>query len=110
MSLRSNYPVSRLRSGIRSIHRERIFAAVLLLAFAVGIVAFIKTPLFGSWDFRNNLWGPAYLLVHGQSPYHISTLFENSNALWFPMAIGLFFPFGWLTQSEASNLWLLGNI
>jgi hypothetical protein len=70
----------------------------------------IFTVKFLNWDFRNNLWGPAYLLWHRASAYNISSLFPDSNAIWFPQVIGLFFPFGLLSQYPASNIWLLLNL
>ncbi|MBI1800340.1 MAG: DUF2029 domain-containing protein, partial [Chloroflexi bacterium] len=82
----------------------------LLLITGLGIVVFIKMPFLTAWDFRNNLWGPAYLLLHGRSPYDIAALFQCCNAVWFPMIIGLLFPLGWLAQSEATNLWLIANL
>jgi hypothetical protein len=69
-----------------------------------------RAALFTSWDFRNNLWGPAYLLVNGQSPYRVDTLFELGIAVWMPAAIGLFFPLGWLPYQQAVNLWFVLNI
>jgi hypothetical protein len=71
---------------------------------------FIYTSRSTGWDFRNNLWAPAYLLIHGKSPYRISVLFDNSNAVWFPQIIGLFFPLGLLSEHQASNLWLIINV
>jgi len=71
------------------------------------LVLFIDmTP---SWDFRNNLWAPSYLMIHGQSPYNIDLLFSNSNAVWMPMIIGIFFPLGLMPLQQASNLWLVIN-
>lgn len=83
------------------------FAIILALTLAGW---FIYTYKFTSWDFRNNLWAPAYLLIHGKSPYHISVLFDNSNAIWFPQIIGALFPLGLLSQYQASNLWLIINV
>lgn len=85
-----------------------LLAALVLLIPLAWFVA--RGSLFTSWDFRNNLWGPAYLLVHGQSPYRVDTLFELGNAVWMPAAIGLFFPLGWLPYQQAVNLWLVLNI
>ncbi|MFO7681589.1 MAG: glycosyltransferase family 87 protein [Chloroflexota bacterium] len=63
-----------------------------------------------SWDFRNNLWSPATLLVSGKSPYAIQTISPDGNAVWFPVAIGAFLPLGWLSLSYASVIWLFLNI
>ena len=56
-------------------------------------------------DFYNELWGPAYLLTHGQSPYDTTSLNTNLPAAWFPMAIGFFFPLGWLSEQNAQLIW-----
>jgi hypothetical protein len=89
---------------------KEAFGVVIVLIVSLGVVWFVATQRFTSWDFRNNLWRPAYLLVHGQSPYRISVLSQDSNAVWFPMVIGLLFPLGWMTQHLATNLWFVGNV
>lgn len=83
----------------------------------VGVLAFLAAFFFikffsypPGWDFRNNLWAPAYLLVHRQSPYDIHRMFDSSNAVWMPTAIGAFFPLGYLSLQHASNLWWLLNL
>jgi hypothetical protein len=70
----------------------------------------VRSQAFSCWDFRNNLWGPAYLLTHQQSPYRVDLLFELSNAVWMPPSIGLFFPLGYLPLQQASNLWFVFNL
>jgi hypothetical protein len=101
-----------------------VLVALLLVAAAVGtalvlprdaLVAEQDGPtetgqLLLSGDFRNNLWGPAHLLVQGQSPYRVEVLFPGEQAVWFPQAIGVFFPLGWLNVGLAANLWFTGNI
>lgn len=83
---------------------------LVILGFAL-LIVFIPSEIFPiPMDFRNNLWAPSMLLVHGQSPYHIQTLFEESNAIWMPMVVGLFFPMGFLPLRIASNLFLLLNL
>lgn len=86
-----------------------LLAATALIT-VVGLLVFIQTARFTSWDFRNNLWAPAYLLIHGQSPYDVSVLFDNSRAIWLPMAPGLLFPLGFLNQYQATNVWLIVNV
>ncbi len=61
-------------------------------------------------DFYNELWGPAYLLVRGRSPYDTSSLNPVLPAAWLPMAIGLFFPLGWLSENAALQVWFIFNI
>ena len=82
---------------------------------ALGLVAVCAGWLF--WrlitprmDFYNELWGPAYLLVHGKSPYDTAALNPVLPAAWFPVAIGFFFPLGWLTELTASRVWFVFNI
>jgi len=62
------------------------------------------------WDFRNNLWAPAYLIWHGGNPFNISALFPYCRAVWFPQAPGLFFFLGLMPFSLAANLWFLFSI
>lgn len=58
-------------------------------------------------DFYNELWAPVYLLVHGQSPYDTTSLNTILPAAWFPMAIGFFFPLGWLPEETANYGWFV---
>lgn len=88
-----------------------------LLLVVVGVLLLIGAGLFivnvqglSTWDFRNNLWGPAHLLVNGQPPYDIGLLFEGSNSIWLPTIVGVAFPLGYLDETTATNLWLVLNI
>lgn len=92
-------PKSRLKTLIP------VFFALLLVGVYV-----IYGDAFDCWDFRNNLWGPAYLITQHQSPYKVDQLFDLGNAVWMPMAIGLFFPLGFLSLQQASNLWFVFNL
>lgn len=78
---------------------------LVLVVFFIG--NFSYTP---GWDFRNNLWAPAHLLLNGQNPYNIGELFDASNAIWLPMAIVTFLPVGFLPLQQASNLWWMINL
>lgn len=84
-------------------HRAKwyLLAAALL---GMSVLVVLGNAHIG-WDFRNNLWGPAFLLSQGRSPYDIDVLFDSGNALWFPMVISLFSPLGLLSLQQASNLW-----
>lgn len=81
--------------------------ALIVLSAAVW---FIITQSFTSWDFRNNLWGPTYLLLTGRSPYIISQLFTGSNSVWLPTSIGAYLPLGLLPEAQATNLWAVMNV
>ncbi len=95
--------------------KEKVTAVFLspkfLLAIMVGfilvlVVLFITSfPYPPGWDFRNNLWGPSHLLITGQSPYDLTVLYELGSAVWMPVAIGIFWPIGYLPLQQASNLW-----
>ena len=61
-------------------------------------------------DFYNNLWGPAYLLIHNQSPYDTASLHPILSALWYPMAVGFFFALGLLEETIATKAWFLLNL
>lgn len=87
------------------------FASVLALALIAVVVAVLFQPLIlPRMDFYNELWGPSYLLVHGQSPYDTASLNPVLPAVWFPMAIGFFFPLGWLSEDAALQAWFFFNI
>jgi hypothetical protein len=83
--------------------------------FALTLMAVVVSYLFWSlmlprMDFYNELWGPAFLLVHGQSPYDTVSLNPNLPAAWLPMAVGFFFPLGWLPEGFALQVWYVFNI
>lgn len=102
----------------RSSGRRYGFIALLAVIGLGAVVLFVQQMNLFSWDFRNNLWGPAHLLVEGLSPYDLAPLnLERGNAVWFPMPIGVFFWLGYLPQVQATNLWwvlmglsLLGSV
>ncbi|MCU0511394.1 MAG: glycosyltransferase 87 family protein, partial [Anaerolineae bacterium] len=87
-------------------------AALLLLATLHFILSTAYLPFdvrqssTWAWDFRNNLWGPAHLLLAGESPYRIDRLYD-ANSVWLPMVIGTFFAAGALPLPVAANLWLV---
>lgn len=89
---------------------KRILATVFLVLFGALVIDLIFMVEFVGWDFRNNLWAPAYLTTHHQSAYDIQLLFKDSNAIWFPQVIGVFFFLGFFPQYPASNLWAVFNI
>lgn len=92
--------------------RKGIGTALVLIAILVVISLWVLSsqavPV--AWDFRNNLWGPAYLLLQGRSPYNIHVIYTGSNAIWMPVIIGALFPVGLLPLQAASNLWLVLNL
>lgn len=80
--------------------------------FAFALMGILFAKLFWNlvqprMDFYNELWGPTYLLVHGQSPYDTTSLNTILPAAWFPMAIGFFFPLGWLSEKTAQYAWFI---
>jgi len=88
-----------------------IILLIALLCLFVGMFfLFYNFPIGDSWDFRNNLWGPSYLLLHHQNPYQIKLLFADSNAVWLPPGIGLFSFLGVFSFDTSRVLWLLINL
>ena len=86
--------------------------AIFLLTLIILLIGwFIYAFEWTGWDFRNNLWAPAHLLMHGESPYNIKPLLDNCRclALWFPQIITVFSPLGLLPLQQASNLWIIIN-
>lgn len=95
-----------LKSGIPGYKRVLIITGIL----AVLVLFVIDSKNTFGWDFRNNLWGPAYLLSQKISPYRVDTLFELGNAVWMPTVITPFFLLGLLPLQLASNVWLVINV
>lgn len=87
------------------------YGAIFSLAM-IGILFAIqfRSLMQPRMDFYNELWAPAHLLVNGQSPYDTSSLDTNLPPAWFPMAIGFFFPLGWLSEETALSVWFVLNI
>jgi hypothetical protein len=85
---------------------------IVIIAFIIFvlIIYFIFSAQFINWDFRNNLWAPAHLITQRESAYNIKLIFNDSNSIWFPQIIGLFFFLGFLPQYPATNIWLILNI
>jgi len=85
--------------------------SLLMLSLPGLLIALIFAPLVGvRKDFYNEIWGPVFLLLHGQNPYDTSPLKADLAPLWLPMAKGLFFPFGWLQPDTAASIWFFLNI
>lgn len=91
-------------------YRRRFLNVLLIIAVCAGVVWFVETPWLNSWDFRHGLWSPAFLLVRGMNPYGFGAPAQIVRSVWFPSAIGLYFPLGWMAEFEASNLWFLINV
>jgi hypothetical protein len=87
------------------------YASVFVLALiAVVVGCLFWNLMLPRMDFYNELWGPASLLVRGQSPYDTSSLNPVLPAAWLPMSIGFFFPLGWLPEKIALQIWYIFNI
>lgn len=87
------------------------YASILILALAAIAIGYLFWGLMlPRKDFYNELWASAYLLVRGQSPYDTAILNTNLPAAWLPMAIGFFFPLGWLAEEPALQTWYIYNI
>ena len=99
----SKWITSYRRQGIK-----RILLPLLLLGFILLSPWLFKSALLPILsDFENNLWRPAFLLLHGMSPYNTLVQFEGLKPIWFPVIIGIFFPLGVLPVQAASNIWFL---
>lgn len=106
MVRRRNRDHMELKSGIPGYKQVLLIAGIL----AIFVLFVIDSNNTYGWDFRNNLWGPAYLLSQKISPYRVDILFELGNAVWMPMVIVPFFPLGLLPLQQASNIWLVINV
>ena len=88
---------------------------VLLALGMSGASWLIAAYRYAAWDFRNNLWGPARLLLGGKDPYSLEALAQLSSewnvpffrSIWFPTIVGAGLPLGVLPLSNAANIWLL---
>lgn len=87
-----------------------IMTGMILLFFVVGVAAIYWNLLPPRKDLYNELWGPAYLLVQGKSPYNTAALNPVLPAAWLPMSIGFFAPLGWLSEENALSFWFLFSL
>ena len=90
--------------------QKRVIYILACISILVTAIWFIGSFEFISWDFRNELWAPSYLVWHRESAYNTTLLFPMSLAVWFPQIIGVFFPLGLLSQYQAANIWLGMNM
>lgn len=97
-------------------HWRRTGIRVILLALGIGGACWLIVAYrYQAWDFRNNLWGPAHLLLRGKDPYSLEALAQLSadwgvpffRSVWFPAVIGVGLPLGALPLPAAANIWLL---
>lgn len=89
-------------------HARTSIFVLTLISFLVGFLFW--RLILPRMDFYNELWGPASLLVRGHSPYDTASLNPVLPAAWLPMAIGFFFPLGWLPEETALRVWYVFNI
>lgn len=93
-----------------AVNFRQFLAVMILVLFAVSVAAVYWNLLPPRKDLYNELWGPAHLLVRGQSPYDTASLNPVLPAAWLPMSIGFFFPLGWLAEETALYAWFLFSL
>jgi hypothetical protein len=87
------------------------YSSILILVLISALSAVIFQNTVGARkDFYNELWGPAYLFVHGNNPYDTLSLNPVLPAVWLPMGIVFFAPLGWLNETAAAQTWYLINV
>jgi hypothetical protein len=91
----------------QKIYRKYIPFAVGLVFLLIVFFYLVTKEQYCGWDFRNNVWGPANMLVHGNSPYTFSTPYGPYPSVWMPQIIGIFFWFGFFPCSVSASLWLM---
>lgn len=89
---------------------QHIMTGIVLCSFIAGIAVVYWNLLPPRKDLYNELWGPAYLLMQGKSPYNTSSLDANLPAAWLPMSIGFFAPLGLLGEETALRVWFIFNL
>jgi hypothetical protein len=87
-----------------------LLTGVIVVAAFGGIVWLVVSSQIGGWDFRNNLWAPAHLLLQRESPYNLSPFYDLGGAVWLPMVIGALFPLGALPLAQAAMLWRIVSL
>jgi len=95
-----------MRSGRLHLYQT----ALILLIIASAVPAALGNMVSLRKDFHTELWAPAWLLVHGRSPYATEVLDAPLPAVWLPMAIGVFAPLGWLREEAATQVWFLLSV
>lgn len=104
-------PVILMKKNLESAPAFHQYSSAFVLALTASVLGFLFWKLaLPRMDFYNELWGPAFLLTRGQSPYDTASLAPDLPAAWFPMAIGFFFSLGWLSEESALRVWYVFNI
>ena len=89
---------------------KRIFLIVAIIVFITAFAMMISSPSICSWDFRGSLWGPSYMLLHGQTPYSLNTPYGPYPGIWMPQLIGAFFVVGLLPCLIAAKIWFISEL
>lgn len=89
---------------------KKIVWVILGIGFVIAIVTLNESHGICSWDFRGSLWGPSYMLLHGQTPYSTNTPYGPYPGIWMPHLIGAFLPIGWLPCWVAANIWFVSEL
>ncbi|RJP48530.1 MAG: DUF2029 domain-containing protein [Anaerolineaceae bacterium] len=106
-----NFREKDIKLSPQAVDGYHLLASAVILgifAFFIGLVYWNLLP--PRKDLYNELWGPAYLLVNGKSPYDTTPLNSNLPAAWLPMSIGFFAPIGWLDERAALLFWFVFNL
>jgi hypothetical protein len=85
----------------------------LLVIGTISVVLFLVHFRYHAWDFRNNLWGPARLLLQGEMPYDSQALEGLASewgvpfhlSIWFPTILGIGLPLAAVPLPNAANIW-----
>lgn len=100
---------------------RRLVVWAWLIALVIGLglgVVFIVRFRYHAWDFRNNLWGPARLLLQGEMPYDPQALIGLTSesgvpfhpSIWFPTILSIGLPLAMVPLPQAANIWLLFSL
>ena len=102
--------INRFKFSAGIFKKERVPTLLILMIISFMFAAAYWNILLPRKDFYNELWSPAFLLVHGQSPYQTDGLDAELPAAWLPMSIGFFSPLGLLEENIARGVWYFFNI
>ncbi len=89
---------------------KKIFLVTAALVLIIAFATLTPSSPVCSWDFRGSLWGPSYMLLHGQTPYSLNTPYGPYPGIWMPQLIGAFFIVGLFPCWVAAKIWFISEL
>ena len=99
-------------------NRYPTLSLIVIAVLFLGLFLSLRESRQSYWDFRNNVWAVARLVLEGKAPEEEPNLTQLSSLIGEPLARGIWsptvtlltLPFGVMDWQSAGALWLILNI